>query len=163
VVKRDSGGEIMTANAKIVAKNASRVARQNALHEQAIEDVDASFDELLREILQAALPALPALCSPVVEPDRSDRSGLCLVRGDGENIWWLENGTLLLVGDGSSRSCDTVAVCDRYGRAGVVDAIMQVSVALDAQIRGNKQKSTEKIRRQAEKVRALAVLARGLS
>lgn len=151
----------MTANAQTVAKTAGRVAQQNANHEQALEEIDAAYDELLSGILQAAAAALPAICSPL--PDRSDLSGLCLVRGEGENIWWLEDGSLLLVGGGMSRPCDTVAVCERYGRAGVVDAVMQVSVALDAQVRGNKSKSTEKIRRQAQQIRALAVLARGLS
>jgi hypothetical protein len=54
-------------------------------------------------------------------------------------------------------------LCDLYGRAGVVDAVTQVSIALDAQLRGNKHKSTEKIHRQADQIRALAVLAKGLS
>lgn len=151
----------MTANPETVARTAHRVAEQTAHHEQALKEVDSAYDELLGEILQAAAPALPAICSPI--PARSDLSGLCLVRGDGEDIWWLEDGSLIITGGGMSRSCDAVAVCELYGRAGVVDAVMQVSVALDAQVRGNKNKSTEKIRRQATQIRALAELARGLS
>lgn len=172
--KRD---QTMTADPVTIGKNAQRVADQHDDHEHAIAVEDNAYLDLLESVLRAAEPARDALGSALPDDGSGGRrSGLLLVRGEDEEIWWLDPTSAADAAHDAGglwrrfrtpsgwkgEPCLADAVVN-YGRHGVVEAIMQISIALDAQLRGGKQKATEKIRRRAEQIRALSTLVRALA
>lgn len=149
-----------------IDKNARRVAEQHEEHERVIDDEEGAYAELLQAILYSAVPAHPAISSAI--PGHDDLRGVQLVRTDEGTIWWIENDERLvelvhITPNGTVTPSLLSDIPEQYGRSAVVDAIMKLSVAIDAQIRGNKRSATEKIRRRADQIRALAVVVRGLS
>jgi hypothetical protein len=138
------------------------VAAQHDDLEAAERDSEVAYVELLSTVLEAASPALLAISSAI---PGADGRGLCLVHGEGEDLWWLENGTIVTItrtGTSRQEPVTVESLVKIYGRHGAVDAVMQISIAIDAQLRGGKQQATEKMRRRAEQIRALATLAKGL-
>lgn len=154
----------MTADPKAVARNADRVAAQHEEHESAIDAEEDAYAELLEAVLEAAAPALPALSSAV--PDYDELNGLLLLRVGDLSVWWIhldDPSELRWIGPERDDGGRVKEFALEHGRQGVVDAIMQVAVSLDAQLRGGKHKATEKIRRRAVQIHALATLAKALS
>jgi hypothetical protein len=151
----------MTADPKRIAENAKEVLDQHERQQDAIADELDAYVELLDEVMMSAATALDALVSAI--PDRDGGFGLCLVRGEGETVWWSQNGSLQVIRGQHASSITPKELVERYGRHAAVDAVIQISVALDAQLRGGKNQSTQRTRRRADQIRALAVLARGIS
>jgi len=148
---------------KETARKAARVARADTAHVRAIDEVGQAYHILLCEILEAVRPALDALCSPL-HFTQVPRSGLQLVRGDHGDLYWMDDCTfILLKRDGTHSPSSSEDLFRLYGGNGVVDAMFRISVALEAQLHGKKPRASEKALRQAEQIRALATVARGLS
>lgn len=143
---------------RIVRRNAERVAAQHADYEEAETDEEGAYADLFESILLAAEPALSAISSLI---PNTDRRGLLLIKGEREEIWWLESGVLMSFPP--ETECTPTDVAELYGRVGIVDAIMRICTAIEAQLRGGKAQANEKIRRRADQIHALATLARGLS
>lgn len=147
-----------------IAKNARRVADQHEDHERALDAEEGAYTELLDSVLRAGAPALLAISSASnMSLDGEVLRGLCLIKGEDEEIWWLEKDELVAYKHGSVKTISVADVLASYDRHAIVEAITQISVAMDRQLRGGKHQATEKIRRRAEQVRALASLARGIS
>lgn len=149
-----------TTDPKRIAADADKVAKQHDDFENAESDETMAYLELLREVMDAAQPALLAISSAV---PGHDLRGLQLLRGENEDVWWLEHDEICRVTSTNHMPWSARQIVDNYGRHGVVDAVVQIAAALDAQLRGGKSQSTHKIRRRADQIRALAVLVRGLS
>lgn len=154
----------MTADPETVARNARRVNHQHEDHEHAVDSEEEAYATLLQSVLNAAVMALPAISSALpLSIDAHQFRGIVLVRGDDADVWWLESNELVSFKLGSTSQLTVGEISSFYGRQGVVDAIMAISVAIDAQLRGGKHKATEKILRRAEQIQAIATLARGIS
>lgn len=154
----------MTADPDTVARNARRVDHQHDDHERAVDGEETAYADLLDAVLSAATVALPAISSALpLSLDATQLRGIVLVRGDDAEVWWLESNELVSFKLGSTSQLTVGEISSFYGRHGIVDAIMAISVAIDAQLRGGKHKATEKILRRAEQIQAIATLARGIS
>jgi hypothetical protein len=150
----------VTTDPKSIGQAAQRVAKQHDDFEAAEADELDAYVELLGEVMSAARVSLPAISSNI--PGR-DLRGVQLLRGENEDVWWLESDELYRVTRDDHGRWSARDIISAYGRHGAVDAILQIAGALDAQLRGGKSQSTHKIRRRADQIRALAVLAKGLS
>lgn len=139
-----------------MGKRAARVAAEHGDLQAAKADKQAATAELLRAVVDAVRPALPALCSKM---HAHDHARSVRVLNVGHNLYlaehggWiesLEGGALLLV-----RTDEEVA------RAFVAeDVVGAISDALSRQA-GAREWGTAEIRREAERLRAAVLLLRG--
>ena len=104
-----------TTDPKVIASDARKVMSQHAEFENAEHEEARAYLELLTEVLAAAEPALPAISSAV--PDH-DLRGLLLVRGEGEDLWWAEDGQLTRVTRKGHGPLSAAYLVDNYGRHG---------------------------------------------
>lgn len=154
-----------------IRKNAAEVAQQHRKFEDARDASEDAAAVLLREVIEEAAPAFPALCSLVPSPlstrespATTDLRGVVVARRDDEQLVWTESGALALfdLGNGTWEELTDVAAVEEFGEVVVAQVAHSVRVAIDGQLRGGKLKSVRRMERRAAMLRSVAVLVANL-
>jgi hypothetical protein len=160
-----------------LSEHARRIGIRHADQTSAWENQLAAKAEVLAAVVEAAKPALDALCSPVAIRGRVGGAtepmpwrGLCLAGGrpDGRALYLNEHAALVEVDftyvDGTRWESKWCPVTPRHviTEFELADLLDRLAEAMNAQLKGAAPERTEKLLARAAQLQAVALLVRGI-